>query len=641
MYATLPCSVVSTLTLPSCRPSVAPLAANETYLSQYLLDRLAQLGVRTFFGVPGDFNLTFLDFVEQDERIRWIGCCNELNASYAADGYSRVKQSQLSQSESTKGGVQGLSALLTTYGVGELSCVNGIAGAYAERVPIIHVVGAPSTKLQKGHVVLHHTLGDVGGRFDVFKKATEDMTCAQAYLSSASNAAQEIDRILLAALSTARPAYLTLPTDLVFAPVDATRLETPLSSPSSVGPTVNLATSGELERLPTGKTIGEETREKLDFVVAEIEQLWEEAEDPIIIVDACAIRYGVGHLVKDLVKATGVRWYTTPMGRTIMDEDPDSGFGGVYIAQLSDEGIRDAVEKTDLAIMVGAIRSDLNTGLWSSNIKTKNIVELHSNVTFVSYASYTDISFQLLLPVLAQVLPPKPNARNDAILAPSSLPIPPGSPDDEIKHEVLWPLVGSFLRENDIVVAEVGTASFGLLTLPLPKGATFVSQVLWGSIGWTPGSTLGALLAAQESPVGPRRVVLFVGDGSFQLSVQEVATMIRYGLKPIIVVLNNEGYTIERLIHGETAEYNDIALFNWKYLLPLFTPPPSSTSPAAAAPKGQYHLASTRGEFEALLADPALQQPEAIQLVEVKVGKLDAPKALYRLGEVTRQVNSA
>ncbi|GAA5839647.1 hypothetical protein JCM11251_003568 [Rhodosporidiobolus azoricus] len=618
------------------QPSAAPpLAQGETTLSQYLLDRLAQLGVKTFFGVPGDFNLTFLDFVEADDRIRWIGCCNELNASYAADGYSRVKQAQLSRSPDTKGGVQGLSALLTTYGVGELSCVNGIAGAYAERVPIIHVVGAPSTKLQKGHVVLHHTLGDVGGRFDVFKKATEDMSCAQAYLSSASNAAQEIDRILLAALSTARPAYLTLPTDLVFAPVDATRLATPLTSPSSVGPTVNLATSGELEMLPTGKTVGQETREKLDYVVAEIEQLWEEAQDPIIIVDACAIRYGAGHLVRELVKATGVRWYTTPMGRTIMDEDPDSGFGGVYIAQLSDEGIRDAVEKTDLAIMVGAIRSDLNTGLWSSNIKTKNIVELHSNVTFISYASYTDISFQLLLPVLAKVLPPKPDLRNDLVLAPSSLPIPPGAPNDEIKHEVLWPLVGSFLRENDVVVAEVGTASFGLLTLPLPKGATFVSQVLWGSIGWTPGSTLGALLAAQESPVS-RRVVLFVGDGSFQLSVQEVATMIRYGLKPVIVVLNNEGYTIERLIHGPEAEYNDIALFNWKYLLPLFTP--STTSPSKG---GKYHLASNRSELESLLADPELAEPDRIHLVEIKVGKLDAPKALYRLGEVTRQVNSA
>ncbi|GAA6040741.1 hypothetical protein JCM8097_003274 [Rhodosporidiobolus ruineniae] len=603
------------------------LPAGQTSLAQYLLDRLAQLGVKTFFGVPGDFNLTFLDVLEADERIKWIGCCNELNASYAADGYSRVKQAQLSRSPSTRGGVQGLSALLTTYGVGELSCVNGIAGAYAERVPIIHLVGAPSTKLQNGTLMLHHTLGNPGGAFDVFKNATSEMTCAQAYLSSAASAAEEIDRVLLAALKTARPGYITLPTDLVFAPVDASRLETPLVVPTVEGGPGALSGGN--------KAVSGETQERLEFVTNEVQRLWEEAKDPVVIVDACAIRYGAGHLVRQLVEATGVRWYVTPMGRTLLDEDPSNGFGGVYIAQLSDEGIREAVEKTDLAIMVGAIRSDLNTGLWSSTIKTKNIIELHSTCTFVQYATYPDVSFQLLLPVLARVLPFKPDLRKELPLAPPLPPLPTGSPNDEIKHSVLWPLVGRFLRENDIVVAEVGTAAFGLLTLPLPKGATILNQILWGSIGWTPGATLGALLAAQESPV-PRRVVLFVGDGSLQLSVQEIATMIRYGLKPIIVLLNNED-TIERMINGPEAEYNDIALFNWSHLLPFFSPPSSSSS----KPAGKTHLASNRGELEAILADPDFGAANEIQLLEVKVGKLDAPKALYRLGEVTRQVNSA
>ncbi|GAA6010356.1 hypothetical protein JCM10207_005189 [Rhodosporidiobolus poonsookiae] len=600
-------------------PSVSSLQPGQTYLSQYLLDRLAQLGVKTFFGVPGDFNLQFLDFVEADERIKWIGCCNELNASYAADGYSRVKQSQLSRLPNTRGGAQGFSALLTTYGVGELSCVNGIAGSYAERVPLIHVVGAPSTKLQKGHVMLHHTLGVPGGRFDVFKKATEDMTCAQAYLSTTTDHAAEIDRVLLAALTTAKPAYLTLPTDLVFASVDATRLETPLVGGLSSGGAPNAA---ELEKLPTGKTVGEETQERLEFVVKEVERLWDQAKDPVVIVDGCAVRYGCGHLVKQLVEATGVRWYTTPMGRAIdMDEDPATGYGGVYIAQLSDDKIREAVEKTDLAIMVGAIRSDLNTGLWSSTIKTKNIVELHSTCTFVQFASYEDISFHLLLPVLAKVLKPKQGLRVDLPQQAVLPPVPQGKPDDIILHEVLWPLVGRFLKPHDIVVAEVGTAAFGLLTLPLPKGATVVSQILWGSIGYTPGATLGALLAAQESPV-PRRVLLFVGDGSFQLSVQEVATMVRYGLKPTIVLLNNEG-----------CEYNDIALFNWSHLLPLFSP--------ASGPVGMHHVASTRADLERILADDEFARADKIQVLEIKLGKMDAPKALYRLGEVTRQVNSA
>lgn len=267
------------------------------------------------------------------------------------------------------------------------------------------------------------------------------------------------------------------------------------------------------------------------------------------------------------------------MGRTVMDEDSTNGFGGVYIAQLSDDDLRDAVEKTDLAIMVGAIRSDLNTGLWSTRIKTKNIVELcvarspsstsstrlrtpltlasdarsHSSCTFVQYAEYDAISFQLLLPVLARTLKRKTSPPPERPLAVATPVVPVGESNEPVTNALLWPLVGNFLRENDIIVAEVGCSSFGLLTTPLPKGATLVSQTLWSSIGYSVGATLGALLAAQESPI-PRRVLLFVGDGSMQLTVQEIATMIRYGLKPTIVLLNNEGYTIERFINGPTAQ---------------------------------------------------------------------------------------
>ncbi|GAA5929418.1 hypothetical protein JCM3775_002336 [Rhodotorula graminis] len=615
----------------SCRPS-ADMSATTT-LSQYLLDRLHQLGVNTIFGVPGDFTLSLNDVIEADPRIMWTGCCNELNASYAADGYARVKQAQLNrtpdpQTGKIAGGVRGMAAIVSTFGVGELSCVNGIAGSYAERIPVLSIVGAPSTKLQKGHVLIHHHLGDVGGRFDIFKDATAGMTCAQAYLTSADNAAEEIDRVLLAMLKTARPGYVTIPTDLVYAKVDASRLRTPL---------LPLADPLD-ERMPNGKMLKHETQDRLDFVVSEIERLWETAKDPIVLVDACAIRFGVGHLVEELVKATGVRWYTSPMGRTVMDEDSENGFGGVYIAQLSDDDLRDAVEKTDLAIMVGAIRSDLNTGLWSTRIKTKNIVELHSSCTSVQYAEYDAISFQLLLPVLAKTLKRKTTPPPERPLAVARPIAPVGEPSEPVTNALLWPLVGNFLRENDIVVAEVGCSSFGLLTTPLPKGATLVSQTLWSSIGWSVGATLGALLAAQESPV-PRRVLLFVGDGSMQLTVQEIATMVRYGLKPTIVLLNNAGYTIERFINGPTAQYNDISLWDWSKVLPLFTPPAASTS--SPVKPGRFFSASTRGELEAILADDDFIAADRVQMLEVKCDRLDAPKALLKLGEVTRRINSA
>ncbi|GAA5822122.1 hypothetical protein JCM10212_005920 [Sporobolomyces blumeae] len=625
--------------------SPGTLARGQTYLATYLLDRLAQLGVKPMFGVPGDFNLVFLDEVEKHKEIEWLGCCNELNAAYAADGYARVKQSQLNrinegrqadsvpgratrttrdgdEENKTQGGVKGLAALLTTFGVGELSAVNGVAGAYSERVPIIHIVGVPSTKLQKNKALLHHTLGD--GKFNVFEEASRGITCAQAFLSSADHAAQEVDRVLLAALHTARPAYLTLPTDLVYAPVDAARLETPIV-PRSVG-------YGETDTLPTGKKVADEVQERTEFVVKEITRLWDNAKEPIFLIDACAIRYGVGHLVRELVAATGVKFFTTPMGRNAIDEDSANGFGGVYVGDVTDDAVKAQVEQTDLCIQVGGLKSDFNTGEFSYPFKTEETVELHSDHTQVQYGTYPDVSFHTLLPALAQTLKPKRDLTKPIEDAGLDVKIPDGPKDEMVKQEAFWPMMGEFFQEDDIIVAETGTSSFGMIGTKLPKGATFVSQVLWGSIGYAGGATLGCLMAAKESPK-PRRVILFIGDGSLQLTVQEIATMLRNGLKPILVVLNNDGYVIERLIHGESANYNEISGWNWQKTFEFF-------DASNAIPKRSW-LAETRGELERILSDDAFRKADRAQLLEVRMGRLDAPKALIKQGELSAKLNAA
>lgn len=214
-------------------------------------------------------------------------------------------------------------------------------------------------------------------------------------MQRAEDAAAEIDRVIFEALRTARPAYVTLPTDLVFTPVDKKRLETPII-PDRVG-------FHDKNVLPTGKKVEEEEKNRLEFVVDEIARLWSKAKEPIVLIDACAIRYGVGHLVRDLIKATGVRFYTTPMGRSAIDEDPNDGFGGVYVGGVTDPKVKELVEKTDLAFMVrhspptscvvkvlnfsrelthflaaqvGSLKSDFNTGEFSYPFDQKNVIEL-------------------------------------------------------------------------------------------------------------------------------------------------------------------------------------------------------------------------------------------------------------------------
>ncbi len=172
-------------------------------IADYLVDRLAGCGIDHMFGVPGDYNLQFLDHVIDHPRLCWVGCANELNAAYAADGYARV---------------HGAGALLTTYGVGELSALNGVAGSFAEYVPVLHIVGAPGTASQQRGEMLHHTLGD--GDFGHFFEMSIPLSVARAKLT-ASNACQEIDRVLREMLTERRPAYLMLPADVAKAPATA------------------------------------------------------------------------------------------------------------------------------------------------------------------------------------------------------------------------------------------------------------------------------------------------------------------------------------------------------------------------------------------------------------------------------------
>ncbi|KAM0754818.1 pyruvate decarboxylase [Meredithblackwellia eburnea MCA 4105] len=604
------------------------LKSDEIYLGNYLFERLAQLGVKPIFGVPGDFNLVLLDLLEDSGKVEWVGCCNELNASYAVDSYVRVKQVQLNESDNTpehktQGGVRGLGALVTTYGVGELSAMNGVAGAYAERVPFIHIVGVPSSKLQKKGALLHHTLGEqLNPDFTVYEKAAQSVTKAQAFLKDPRTAAEEIDRVLRVALETARPTYVTVPTDFVFLPVDKKRLDTPVVPPPPLVQTPAL--------LPTGDKITPEKKDVVHFVVNEIERLWLKAKNPILLVDACAIRYGVVHLVRDLVEATSIKYFSTPMGKGALDEDPARGFGGVYIGDITDDEVKTAVESADLTILVGSLKSDFNTGEFSYKMKQEEMIELHSDHTVVQYANYPGVSFHTLLPVLARTLKPK-DVEPTPKAAGLAREIPAGDPKAMVKQEAFWPLWGKFFKDHDIILAETGTSSFGVIDVQLPKGATLISQVLYGSIGYAGGALLGALKAAQESRF-KRRTILFIGDGSLQLTVQDISTMLRQGLKPIIVVLNNDGYVIERLIHGPERVYNDISRWKWQELLSFFN--------ADNVPSKSW-LANTREEFEAILGDAEFAAADKCQLLEVKMDRLDAPRALVLQAKLSADLNAA
>jgi pyruvate decarboxylase len=395
-----------------------------------------------------------------------------------------------------------MAALITTFGVGELSAVNAIGGAYSEFVPIIHIVGQPSIASQQNGMLLHHTLGN--GDFNVFANMSTSISCEVARLNSPREATTLIDHAIRECWIRSRPVYIALPMDVVQKKVE-----------------------GELLNVPLDLSYPPNDPEKEDYVVDVVLKYLHAAKNPIILVDACAIRHRVIDEIHDLMRSSGLPTFVAPMGKGAIDETLPN-YGGVYAGDASHEGVREQVESSDLVLSIGAIKSDFNTAGFTYRVSQLHTIDFHSTFVRVRYSEYPNIHMQGVLRKVAKRLG-KVNARPP----PSLSSVVPDTPVDAlVTHEWLWPAVGQWLRENDIVITETGTSNFGIWETKFPKGVTALSQVLWGSIGYALGACQGAALAAKE--MGNRRTILFIGDGSFQLTAQELSTMLKVGLKPIM-----------------------------------------------------------------------------------------------------------
>jgi indolepyruvate decarboxylase len=220
------------------------------------------------------------------------------------------------------------------------------------------------------------------------------------------------------------------------------------------------------------------------------------------------------------------------------------------------EDVRAFVESCDRVLAIGTLMTDFNSGAFTACLDPAKTIEIGHHHTRVGSRTYLNVEMADLLTELTGRVA---GQNRKAPVKPGSLGPVVGSDDDEITAEALYPRWENFLQPNDIIVAETGTVSMGLAFALMPKGATFHNQTLWGAIGWATPAAFGAAVAAPD-----RRVVLITGEGSHQLTVQEITQLGRRGLKPIIFVLNNSGYLIERLLCKDPEiAYNDVA--SWRY----------------------------------------------------------------------------
>jgi indolepyruvate decarboxylase len=551
-----------------------PYAGNEsTTVIGYLLSRLKQIGVTDYFGVPGDFSFPVTDAICSSSDLRFIGTCNELNAAYAADGYARIK---------------GISAISTTFGPGELGALPGIAGAFAENLPIFHIAGQPNRSTQKAKAIVHHTLGD--GDFSHFHKMTAPAVCASTVMTP-ENCVQETKRLISAALYHSQPVYIALPTDVVDQPVDIR--------------------NGAVVPAPVSDAAALET------VVNAIVDKLDRARSACILPGALVARLELKNDMTALVEASGLPFATMMMDKSTLDESHPNSIG-MYEGAWSDESIRSFIEEADCILAVGSMASDFNTAAFTARVDRARIIHVMHHRTRVGYAIFENVEMKDVVRELSKKL----SKRTDIVTPQhSQVMSPTGAGDDPITADALYPRWSRFIRPNDIVVSESGTNVLGLASARLPKGATFHNQTLWGAIGWATPAAFGASLAAPD-----RRTVLITGEGSHQMTAQEIGQFHRFGTKPVIFVLNNDGYLIERLLCKDPEMYyNDLA--PWRYhLLPQ----------ALGCDGWNCARVATCGELDAAMEKAAANDQPAY--IEVMTGKFVAPPLAMKMHESTQSL---
>jgi len=471
-----------------------------------------------------------------------------------------------------------------------LSILNAASGAYAERSPVVFISGAPRASQRAAGTHMHHTLSSYQLQLEIFAKVTADSV----QLTNPHTAPDEIDRVLVNCLTERLPVYIELPVDMVDAPCRA-------------------PTSLDFHR-PRGSH-----GPALEECVAEIAAMIDDTRQPVILAGVEVHRFGLGDALLRLVEKTGIPFATTIDGKSALPESHPL-FLGVYMGALSRDTVRDRVEGSDGLLSFGAMSTDINTGGFTARLPEQRMVRAHKDKVRVRSHFYDRVWMGDLIESLAAELGPHSCTLDH--------PEDPHSVKGSYRADILAPVrvqrfydrLNRFLHPDYLVLAETGDAMFAAAELYVGDPEGFVSQAYYLSIGYALPATLGVCLARPD-----KRVVLLQGDGSFQVTAQELSTLVRHHCNPIIFLLNNDGYVIERLIHD--GPYNDIQ--RWRY----------HELPAAFGGDALSLEVKTEGELEAAL-EVAEGNPDRLVFINLHLPPDEGSAALERLCTALRRLQT-
>lgn len=529
----------------------------------YLVERLQTVGVKDLFGIPGDFVLGLYGMLEESP-IRVIGCTREDNAGYAADAYARV---------------HGIGAVCVTYCVGGLSVCNSVAGAYSEKSPVIVITGAPGIEERRDDPLLHHRVRDFSTQREIFEK----ITVASAALEDPLTAFREIDRVLDAVQRYKRPVYLEIPRDRVNTRALMPHMPAPITPKSD-----SAALAASLK----------EAVERIDA-----------AKKPVILAGVEVHRFGLRKPLLELAETHNIPVATTLLGKSVISEKHPLALG-VYEGAMGRDSVRTTVESSDCVLLLGAFMTDINLGIYTASLDPGRCLSATSEMLRTGHHHFRDVLFEDFLNGLAKSKLKK--RAKPKLPKRESLPEPPtkGKDDVPVTVSTLFAELDQTLGDDHVVIADVGDSLFASSDLTIHKHTEFLSPAYYTSMGFAVPASVGVQAANRDL-----RPIVLVGDGAFQMTCNELATSVRNGFNPIIIVLNNKGYTTERFI--QEGPFNDI--LNWQY----------HQMPELLGAGWGFEV-KTHAEFRQSLK-AALNNEDAFSLLNVHLEKLDTSPALQRL----------
>ncbi|NGZ60760.1 MAG: preprotein translocase subunit Tim44 [Nitrospira sp. LK265] len=539
--------------------------SDKATIGSAVLDRLHRLGVRHIFGIPGDYVLSLYQLIEASP-IKHIGTTREDCAGFAADAYARIN---------------GIGAVCVTYCVGGLNTVNAIACAYAERSPVVLLTGSPGLSERTRTPYLHHMVRDFSTQREVFER----MTVAAVALNDPLTAEREMDQAFTALLHYRRPIYIEIPRDMVHCPL-----------------------TGGMKPFCIEDTPSDPAA--LEEAIGEVRIMLASAKRPAMLVGAEVGRFGLQDDLARLVERLNIPVASTLLGKSTIREDHPL-YIGVYGGLIGRDDVQRFINDSDCLLILGSILSDVeDLDATSPLLSEGRTIHATADRVAIKHHRYEAIKFQDFVQGLVKSPLPSFSHSQRSLPSQTGLGSLPPNLDAPVTLEGLFRHLDTVLTEKTVVIADVGESLFAAADLHVRHRFEFLSPAYYTSMGFAVPAALGASFADPSL-----RPIVLVGDGAFQMTGTELASCVRYGQAPIVILLNNRGYSTEREILD--GPFNDV--YEWQYdkLCELIG-------------GGRGSRVSTQREFEQSLA-AAFADQHQLHLLNVLLSSRDRSPGMVRL----------